>query len=96
MDQPPNPDRVREGTLLDDVVLGERVVADEAAVFALSRNGPHPFQGQILGVVFARVLDVIPDAIDHGPQFVTDRLVVCDGVQLASPFDPPSSRSRCP
>lgn len=32
---------------------------------------------------------MVPDAHDHGLEFIADALVVMDGVQLAAPLDPP-------
>ena len=81
--------RIREVHLVEDVVLRERVVADEAAVLALAGQGADPLQRQVLGIEVAGVLDVVPDAEDHAPELVADALVLGDGVELAAPLDPP-------
>ncbi|MGX1486326.1 hypothetical protein RKD45_005402 [Streptomyces griseus] len=83
-------DPVLELTLLEDVLLGEDVIAQEAAVLALSGEAADPFQGQVRRVrELAGVLDVVPDTHDHGLELVADALVVVDGVEFAAPLDPP-------
>lgn len=83
-------DPVLELALLEDVLLGEDVVAEEAAVLALAGEAADPFQGEVRRVgELAGVLDVVPDAHDHGLEFVADALVVVDGVEFAAPLDPP-------
>ncbi len=83
-------DTVGELPLLQNVLLAQHVVAEEAAVLALARKAADPLQRQVLGIrELAGVLDVVPDAHDHGLQFVADQLVVVDGVEFAAPLDPP-------
>ena len=75
--------------LTEDVVLGEHVIAEEPPVFAFSREGADPFEVEVLGLEAAGVLDVVPDAEDDRAQFVADRFVLVDGVEVAAPLDPP-------
>ena len=82
-------DPVLELGLAEHVVLGEHVVADEAAVLALAGHGADPLQGEVLRVEAAGVLDVVPDAVADGLQLVADPLVVSHDVEIAAPFDPP-------
>ncbi len=72
-----------------DVRLGEDVVAHEPARLALAHHRTHPVQLQVLRLVGAVILDVVPQAVDHLEKLVADELVVRDGVLLAAPLDPP-------
>ena len=83
-------DRVVEVALLDDVLLGEHVVALEAAALAFAGDVADPLQRQGLGLgKLARVLDVVPDAVDHLPELPLDRLGLVDGVEPPAVLDPP-------
>src|SRR5262249_33803330 len=41
------------------------------------------------GVEFSGVFDIVPNAVNHRPQFIANPLIVMHGVVLAAPFDPP-------
>src|SRR5699024_11249510 len=75
--------------LPERVVLGQDMVAHEAAVLTLARDRPDPLQREGLRVVEAGVLDVVPDPVADGLQLVPDPLVVADDVEIAAPLDPP-------
>jgi len=63
--------------LLYDILLGQYGVALETAAFALARNLADPFQRQCFGFgKLARILDVVPHAIDDFPQLPLDRFGV--------------------
>ncbi|MNW49970.1 hypothetical protein D3C74_274070 [compost metagenome] len=87
-------DPVLERLLRQNVVLGQRVVAEKAAVFPLAGDRADPFQGHAVGVELSGIFDVIPNSVDNGRQLVADALVVMHGVQLAAPFDPPVMATR--
>ncbi len=85
-------DGIVEVALLDDVLLGEHVGALEAAALALAGNVADPLQRQVLGIgKLARILDVVPDAVDHLPQLPLDGLGLVDGVQSPAVLDPPET-----
>ena len=82
-------DSIGKGTRSDEVVLGEDVLTDEAAALALARQEADPLQGPMRSVDVGVVFDEVPHAERDGEQFVADRLVVLDGVEAATPLDPP-------
>lgn len=47
-------------------------------------------------IELAGVLDIVPDPVDHGPQLITDQLIVMNGVMLTAPFDPPVMTTGIP
>ena len=78
--------------LLDDVLLGEHVVAFEATALALAGDGADPFQRHGFGLgKLAGVLDVVPDAVDDLPQLPLDRLGLVDRVEAAAVLEPPEA-----
>ncbi|MNI30170.1 hypothetical protein D3C73_840050 [compost metagenome] len=80
---------VRELTLGDNVILVQHVVADEPPVFAFAGQRADPFQRHVFGAEFAGVFDIIPNAVNDGPQLVADHLIIMHRVMLAAPFNPP-------
>src|SRR5690606_32968442 len=64
IDRPPAvPDAVDEVGLPEDVLLRQRVVADEPAVLPLAGYRSDPLQAQPFRLrILTRVLDVVPDA----------------------------------
>src|SRR5699024_9952873 len=80
---------ILERNLIEHIVLGEYMVADESTVFAFAGKGADPFQREILGIELSGVLDVVPDSVDCGLELVSDAFVVGDHVEFAAPFDPP-------
>src|SRR5215204_7192683 len=72
------------------IVLGQDVIADDAPAAAFARHHAEPIQspGGAARMV-TRVFDVIPNSQSDAQQLKTDALVVLDGVQLSTPFDPP-------
>ena len=80
--------------LLDDILLGHHHIAFKTTTFTLARHMPDPFKRQIFRLrKLARVLDVIPNSINHLPQFPLDLLRVMHGVERATVFDPPKIAS---
>ena len=76
--------------LFDDVLLGDGVEPREAAAFALAGEESRPLQREVLGLrEFARVFDIVPDAVDHAPEFEFDPFGVGHRVQTAAVFQPP-------
>ena len=76
--------------LLDHVLLDEDVIALEAAALAFARDGADPFESHCFGLrELAGILDIVPDAVDHLPEFPLDLLGVVDGVAASAVFDPP-------
>ena len=78
------------GALPDDILLREGVETKHAARLSLAGDGAHPLEG--IGSHFgevARVLDVVPDAVDHFPQLALDFFGVVDCVEPATVFNPP-------
>ncbi len=72
--------------LLDNVLLPQHIVALKSATLALARDQPDPVERVRLGFrEFARVLDVVPRAIDHAPQFPLDLFRFAHRVQ-APPY----------
>lgn len=86
---------VLEFPLRDNIVLVQHVIADETAVFPFARNRADPFQRHVIGIEFARIFNVIPNAVYGGPQLVADPLVVVNGIDFPAPLDPTNTRSRC-
>ena len=71
------------------VLLGQHVVSDEPTGLPLSGQHADPVKSPVLRAVIASVLNMIPHTERDPQQFVTDRLVVREGVEHAAPFDPP-------
>ena len=85
-------DGVRMLPLFDDVLLNHHRVALEAAAFALAGDVPHPLQRQVFSVrELARVLDVVPHAVDHAPQLPLDGLGLVHRVEAPAILDPPQA-----
>ncbi len=84
-------DQVGELATGADVVLGQDVVADEAAIFPFAGKRAHPFQCPIfgLGTSVGAVLYVVPDAVADFHQIVADGLSVADRVLEAADLEPP-------
>ena len=82
-------DAVLEFAAGDNIVLVEHIVADEAAVFPFAGHRANPFQRHMICIKLAGILDIVPDAVDDGPQLITDQLIVMNGVMFTAPFNPP-------
>src|SRR3546814_12325993 len=55
-------DRVSMFTLFYHIPLGKHVIAFKTTAFPLSRNGTHPFQGQVGRFrIFSRLFNIIPE-----------------------------------
>src|SRR5688572_6007623 len=50
----------------------------------------------MVGIKLAGILDIVPDPVDHGPQFITDQLIVMNGVMFTAPFNPPVMTTGIP
>jgi hypothetical protein len=84
--------RVRVQPLLDQVLLAQHIIALKAAAFALAGDVPHPFQREGFGFgEFARILDMIPDAVHDFPQLPLDFLGIVNGIQPPAVLDPPQA-----
>lgn len=78
------------GVLFDDVLLGDGVESREAAAFTFAGEESRPLQREVFSLrELAGVLDVVPDAVNHAPEFEFDLLGVGHRVQTAAVFQPP-------
>ena len=76
--------------LFDDVLLGDGVESREAAAFTFAREESRPLQREVFSLrELAGVLDVVPDAVNHAPEFEFDPFGVGHRVQAAAVFQPP-------
>ncbi len=85
-------DNVVEFGLLENVLLAEDVIPDEASRFAFPGCQTDPFQCQIFDSFLrkrAGVFDVVPNAVDYLPKLELDALMVIDRVEYTAIFDPP-------
>lgn len=80
---------VGELRLAENVPLVQHVVTEKPPILPFPGDRPHPLQRHVRRIELARVLDVIPDPVDHRPQLVPDPLVVVHRVQLSAELDPP-------
>lgn len=87
---------IRELPLADNIVLGEHIVTREAAVLPFARQRTNPLQRHMVGIKLTGILDIVPDPVDHGPQFITDQLIVVYGVMFPAPFNPPVMTTGIP
>ena len=73
------------------IVLGQGIVADIAAAFALARQNAYPVQAPVpvAFAQFGRVFDIIPQPIGNLEQFIADSFRIVNGIPIASQLQIP-------
>ena len=80
--------------MVHEIVLRENVIACQTSRLALRRNCGDPFNRIVFRSVVAAVFHVVPHAEEDREKFPVDLLVVVNGVDLSSVFEPPVALAR--